>query len=64
MTQIAHPDTRPLARAWRLLAPSRAAAGRLSLATVSGAAALLASIGLTATAAWLIARASQHPPVL
>jgi thiol reductant ABC exporter CydC subunit len=64
MTQIAPPDTRPPARAWRVLAPSWAAAGRLSLATVSGAAALLASIGLTATAAWLIARASQHPPVL
>ena len=64
MTQIAHPDGRPPARPWRLLAPSRAAAGRLSLATVSGAAALVASIGLTATAAWLIARASQHPPVL
>ena len=55
-------------RGWRdlrrLLATARPAAGRLTLAATAGAAALLASVGLTATAAWLIARASQQPPVL
>ena len=48
----------------RLVSTGRPAAGRLALAVVAGSAALLASIGLTATAAWLIARASQQPPVL
>jgi thiol reductant ABC exporter CydC subunit len=48
----------------RLWATGRPAAGRLVLAALAGAAALGASIGLTATAAWLIARASQSPPVL
>jgi thiol reductant ABC exporter CydC subunit len=59
----AHPPVTPsdLRRLW---ATGRPAAGRLLLAVVMGAAALGASIGLTATAAWLIARASQAPPVL
>ncbi|MGZ4582152.1 MAG: hypothetical protein ACXVXG_16075, partial [Nocardioidaceae bacterium] len=48
----------------RLVSTGRPAAGRLTLAVIAGSAALLASIGLTATAAWLIARASQQPPVL
>ena len=48
----------------RLIAIARPAAGRLTLAATAGAAAMLASVGLTATAAWLIARASQQPPVL
>ncbi|KAA2257110.1 thiol reductant ABC exporter subunit CydD [Solihabitans fulvus] len=33
-------------------------------AALLGAAALGCGVGLTATAAWLIARASQHPPIL
>jgi len=37
---------------------------RLLLAALLGALAAGAAIGLSATAAWLIARASQHPPVL
>ena len=48
----------------RLIAIAGPAAGRLTLAATAGAAAMLASVGLTATAAWLIARASQQPPVL
>ena len=48
----------------RLLAASRPGSGRLALAVLSGAGALLASIGLIGTAAWLIARASQQPPIL
>jgi thiol reductant ABC exporter CydC subunit len=42
----------------------RAAARQLTLAVAAGAAASAAAIGLTATSAWLISRASQHPPVL
>lgn len=37
---------------------------RLALAVLSGFAALGAGVGLTAVAAWLIARASARPPVL
>jgi thiol reductant ABC exporter CydC subunit len=37
---------------------------RLVLAAVAGAAAAGAGIALVATAAWLISRAAQHPPVL
>jgi thiol reductant ABC exporter CydC subunit len=40
---------------------ARPAAGRLTLATLLGAGAIGAGIGLIATSAWLISRASQHP---
>jgi thiol reductant ABC exporter CydC subunit len=42
----------------------RPVAGRLGLAVLMGAAASGAAIGLAATSAWLISRASQQPPVL
>ncbi|MDX6327712.1 MAG: ATP-binding cassette, subfamily bacterial CydCD, partial [Streptomycetaceae bacterium] len=38
--------------------------GRFALALVLGALALASAVGLMATSAWLIARASQQPPVL
>jgi ATP-binding cassette subfamily C protein CydC len=47
-----------------LLAGSRPAAGGLLLAVVAGVGAAGASVGLMATAAWLISRAALHPPVL
>jgi thiol reductant ABC exporter CydC subunit len=49
----------PLASTLGLVAP---AAPRLALASVLGAAAVGAGIGLIATSAWLISRASQRPP--
>jgi thiol reductant ABC exporter CydC subunit len=42
----------------------RAGRGQLLVAVVLGALASGAAIGLAATAAWLISRASEHPPVL
>ena len=45
----------------RTLAIARPAAGRLALATLFGAGAMLAAIGLIATSAWLISRSAQHP---
>jgi thiol reductant ABC exporter CydC subunit len=48
----------PLART---LAIARPAAGRLALATLFGAGAMLAAIGLIATSAWLISRSAQRP---
>jgi thiol reductant ABC exporter CydC subunit len=48
----------------RTLALARPAGGRLLLATLLGAAAVGAGVGLMATSAWLIARAAQQPPVL
>ncbi|HEY1636183.1 MAG TPA: thiol reductant ABC exporter subunit CydC [Acidimicrobiales bacterium] len=45
----------------RTLSVARPAAGRLALATLLGAAAIGAAIGLLATSAWLISRASQRP---
>ncbi|MEC3977945.1 thiol reductant ABC exporter subunit CydC [Amycolatopsis sp. H20-H5] len=48
---------RPMA--WRTLLDKRLFAGALL-----GAAALLAGIALTATSGWLIAKASQQPPIL
>jgi thiol reductant ABC exporter CydC subunit len=42
----------------------RPAAGRLALADLAGIGASACGIGLMAAAAWLIARAAQHPPVL
>ena len=44
------------------LALTRPVAGRVALATLLGAGALGAGIGLIATSAWLISRASQRPP--
>ncbi len=52
---------RPIAR---LIEASRPVSGRLGLGILASAAALGAGVGLTATAAWLIARASQMPPVI
>jgi hypothetical protein len=37
---------------------------RLLLAALAGAAALGSAVALTATSAWLLSRAAQHPPVL
>ncbi|WTW96295.1 thiol reductant ABC exporter subunit CydD [Streptomycetaceae bacterium NBC_01309] len=48
----------------RLLALARPVRSRLALAVLLGAIALGSSVGLMATSAWLISRASQHPPVL
>jgi ATP-binding cassette subfamily C protein CydCD len=55
------PDTSTPGRAvpWRELGERRLVRG-----VVLGAAALLAGIALTATSGWLIARASQQPPIL
>jgi ATP-binding cassette subfamily C protein CydC len=47
-----------------VLGLGRTGRGRLVSAIVLGALASGAAIGLTATSAWLISRASQHPPVL
>ena len=52
---------RPLTR---LIEASRPVSGRLGVGILASAAALGAGVGLTATAAWLIARASQMPPVI
>jgi len=57
-------DVGPRAPLRRTLALARPAAGRLLLATLLGAGASASAIGLLATAAWLISRASTHPPVL
>lgn len=48
----------------RLLALARPLRGRLALAVLCGALAVGSSVALMATSAWLISRASQHPPVL
>ena len=48
----------------RLVAGSRYISGRLTLGILAGALAFGAGVGLVATASWLIARASQMPPVL
>ncbi|MDT4994096.1 MAG: hypothetical protein QOH97_3988 [Actinoplanes sp.] len=58
--------TRGCAMSWLrlLLAGSRPAAGGLLLAVAAGVGAAGASVGLMATAAWLISRAAPHPPVL
>ncbi len=48
----------------RLLALARPQRARLALAVLAGLAAAGSSVGLMATAAWLISRAAQHPPVL
>jgi thiol reductant ABC exporter CydC subunit len=60
---ITRPDRidRPITR---LIEASRPVSGRLGLGILASAAALGAGVGLTASAAWLIARASQMPPVI
>ena len=57
-TSAAHEPKAPLLRT---LAIARPAAGRLALATLLGAGAVAAAIGLIATSAWLISRSSQRP---
>ncbi|HWX45020.1 MAG TPA: thiol reductant ABC exporter subunit CydC [Solirubrobacteraceae bacterium] len=54
-------DRGPQAPLRRTLALARPVAGRLTLATLLGAGAVAAAIGLIATSAWLISRSSQHP---
>jgi thiol reductant ABC exporter CydC subunit len=54
-------DHGPQAPLLRTLAIARPAAGRLALATLLGAGAVAAAIGLIATSAWLISRSAQHP---
>jgi thiol reductant ABC exporter CydC subunit len=51
----------PEAPLLRTLAIARPAARRLALATLLGAGAVAAAIGLIATSAWLISRSSQRP---
>ncbi|GCD98408.1 thiol reductant ABC exporter subunit CydD [Embleya hyalina] len=58
------PAPAPAGPGRRLLALARPLRGRLALAVVCGALALGSSVGLMATSAWLISRASEHPPVL
>jgi thiol reductant ABC exporter CydC subunit len=48
----------------RLLRVARPLAPGLALAVLCGTLAAGSAIGLTATSAWLISRAAQHPPVL
>ncbi|MCW2639048.1 MAG: transporter, CydDC cysteine exporter (CydDC-E) family, permease/ATP-binding protein CydC [Dactylosporangium sp.] len=48
----------------RLLTLAAPVAPRLALAVLFGVLAAGSAIGLTATSAWLISRAAQHPPVL
>ena len=58
----AQDDTQqPEAPLSRTLAIARPAVGRLTLATLLGAGALAAAIGLIATSAWLISRSAQRP---
>jgi thiol reductant ABC exporter CydC subunit len=54
-------DRGPQAPLLRTLALARPAAGRLALATLLGAGAVAAAIGLIATSAWLISRSAQRP---
>jgi thiol reductant ABC exporter CydC subunit len=63
VTPVRHRSDRqePLAPLRRTLAIARPATGRILLASLLGAGAIGASIGLIATAAWLISRAAQHP---
>ncbi len=51
----------PRAPLLRTLAIARPAAGRLALATLLGAGAMAAAVGLIATSAWLISRSAQRP---
>ncbi len=67
---IAHAEEKPVAledehgpeaSLLSTLAIARPAAGRLALATLLGAGAVAAAIGLIATSAWLISRSAQRP---
>ena len=60
--ETAGPDAGPEATLGEALALARPSARRLALASLLGAGAIGAGIGLLATSAWLISRASQHPP--
>ncbi len=51
----------PIAPLGRTIGVARPAARRIALATLLGAGAIAADIGLMGTAAWLISRAAQHP---
>jgi thiol reductant ABC exporter CydC subunit len=51
----------PRAPLWRTLGIARPAARQLTVATVLGAGAVAAAIGLMGTSAWVISRASQRP---
>lgn len=59
-----NPATGPGRPIRRLMALSRPVTWRLLLAGVLGALAIGSSVGLLATSAWLISRASQQPPIL
>ncbi|WP_055546040.1 thiol reductant ABC exporter subunit CydD [Streptomyces sp. NBRC 110028] len=48
----------------RMRAAARGGRGRFGLALLLGSLALLSAVGLMAVSGWLIARASQQPPVL
>ncbi len=54
-------DHGPQAPLLQTLELARPAAGRLALATLLGAGAVAAAIGLIATSAWLISRSAQRP---
>ena len=58
---IAASAREPQAPLAQTLALARPAAGRLALATLLGAGAVAAAIGLIATSAWLISRSAQRP---
>jgi len=55
---------RPLPPLVRLLRLGRPLRGRFALALLAGAGATGAAVGLAATAAWLLSRAAEQPPVL
>ncbi len=57
-------ETPPRWPVWRLLRLAAPVGPRLGLAVLCGVLAAGSAVGLTATAAWLISRAAQHPPVL
>ena len=54
----------PLRQVWHWLRTEHGLTARLALATLLGIGAAASATGLLLTAAWLIARAAQHPPVL
>ena len=60
-TRVGTSDDPAVAPVGRTLGIVRPAAGRLLLASLLGAGAVGAAIGLMGTSAWLISRAAQHP---